>query len=55
MSAKFPRGDSNILRHILRKDNEFAHFLCQVTDVEASDMGNFAINLRIYKSFYISN
>ena len=35
MSAKFPQGDSNMFRHILRKDNEFAHLLCQVTDVTA--------------------
>ena len=55
MSAKFPRGDSNIFRHILRKDNGFAHLLYQVTDVTASDINNFATNLRIYKSFHISN
>ena len=37
MCAKFPRGDLNIFRHILRKDNEFAHLLHQVTYVTASD------------------
>ena len=55
MFEKFPRGYSNIFRHILRKDNEFAHLLYQVTDVTASDISNFATNLRIYKSFHISN
>ena len=40
------------LRHILRKDNALAHLLCQVTDVTASDIRNFATNLRIYKSLY---
>ena len=38
MSAKFPRGDLNIFRHILRKDNELAHLLHQVTYVTASDI-----------------
>ena len=55
MSAKFPQGDSNMFRHILRKDNAFAHLLCQVTDVTASAIRNFATNLRINKSFYTSN
>ena len=51
MSAKFPQGDSNIFRHILRKDNELAHLLHQVTYVTASDIKNFATNLHIYESF----
>ena len=42
-------------RHILRKDNAFVHLSYQVTDVTASDIRNFATNLRIYKPFYISN
>ena len=54
MSAKFPRGDSNIFRHILRKDNELAHLLHQVTYVTASDIKNFAANLQIFESFHIS-
>ena len=40
MSAKFPMGDKNIFRHILRKDNELAHLLHQVTYVTASDIKN---------------
>ena len=55
MSAKFPRGYSNIFKHILCKDNEFAHLLCQVTDVTASELRNFETNLRIYTSLDISN
>ena len=51
MSAEFPRGD---FRHILRKDNEHAHLLHQVTYVTASDIKNFATNLQIYESFHIS-
>ena len=54
MSAKFPQGNLNIFRHILRKDNELAHLLHQVTYVTASDIKNFATNLQIYESFYIS-
>ena len=54
MSAKFPRGDLNIFRRILHKDNEFAHLLHQVTYVTASDIKNFATNLQIYESFHIS-
>ena len=54
MSAKFPRGDYNIFRHILRKDNELAHLLNQVTYVTASDIQIFATNLQIYESFHIS-
>ena len=42
-------------RHILRKHNSFSHLLCQVTNFTASDIRNFATNLRIYKSFYISD
>ena len=51
MSAKFPQGDVNIFRHILRKDNELVHLLHQVTYVTASDIKNFATNLQIYESF----
>ena len=54
MSAKFPRGDENIFRHILCKDNELAHLLHQVTYVTASDIKNFATNLQIYESFHLS-
>ena len=54
MSAKFPRGDLNFFRHILRKGNELAHLLHQVTYVTASDIKNFATNLQIYESFHIS-
>ena len=43
------------LRHILRKDSELAHLLGQVTDVTASDIRNFATNLKIYKACHISN
>ena len=42
------------VRHILRKDNELAHLLHQVTYVTASDTQSFATNLQIYKSFRIS-
>ena len=38
MSAKFPRGVKNIFRRILRKDNELAHLLHQVTYVTASNI-----------------
>ena len=54
MSAKFPRGDLNIFRPILRKDYELAHLLHQVTYVTASDIKNFAKNLQIYESFHLS-
>ena len=54
MSAKFPRGDLNIFRHILRKDNELAHLLHQVTYVTASDIKKIATNLQNHESFYIS-
>ena len=54
MSAKFPRGDLNLFRHILHKDNELAHLLHQVTYVTASDIENFATNLQIYDTFHIS-
>ena len=54
MSAKFPRGGQNIFRHILRKDNELAHLLHQVTYVTASDNKKIATNLQIYESFHIS-
>ena len=54
MSAKFPLGDKNIFMHILRKDNELAHLLRQVTYVTASDIKNFATNLQMYEAFHIS-
>ena len=54
MFAKFARGDLNIFRHILRKDNELAHLLHQVTYVTASDLKKIASNLQIYESFHIS-
>ena len=54
MSAKFPRGDYKIFRHILREDNELAHLFHQVTYVTASDIKNCATNLQIYESFHIS-
>ena len=54
MSAEYPRGDLNIFRHILLKDNELAHLLHQVTYVTASDINDFATNLQIYESFHIS-
>ena len=54
MSAKFPRGDYNIFRHFLRKDNELAHLLHQVTYVTASDIKNFATNLQINEPFHIN-
>ena len=54
MSAKFTRGYKNVFRHILRKDNELAHLLHQVTYFTASDVKNFATNLQIYESFHIS-
>ena len=41
-------------RHILRKDNELAHLLHQVTYVTASDIKNFATKLQIYEYFHIS-
>ena len=41
-------------RHILRKNNELAHLLHQVTYVTASDIRHFATNLQIYESFHIS-
>ena len=40
-------------RHILRKDNELAHLLHQVTYVTSSDIKNFPTNLQIYESFNI--
>ena len=43
-----------MFRHILRKDNELANLLHQVTYVTASDIKNFETNLQIYGSFYIS-
>ena len=38
-----------MFRHILRKDNEHAHLLHQVTYVTASYIKNFATNLQIYE------
>ena len=43
-----------MFRHILRKDNELAHLLHQVTNVTASDIKKIATNLQIYESFHIS-
>ena len=54
MFAKFPRGDLNIFRHILRKDNVLTHLLHQVTYVTASDIKKVATNLQIYEYFHIS-
>ena len=51
MSAKFPRGDLNMFRHNLLKDNELAHLLHQVTYVTASDFKkkcNKLANLRVF-------
>ena len=42
-------------RHILCKDNDLAHLLCQVTYQLASDIRNFVTNLQIYRSYHISN
>ena len=42
------------IRHILRKDNEIADLLHQLTYVKASDIKNFATNLQIYEPFQIS-
>ena len=53
--CKIPSRRLKHFRHILRKDNELAHLLHQVTYVTASDIKNFATNLQIYESFYISN
>ena len=39
---------------ILRKTNEPAHLLHQVTYVTASDIKNFATKLQIFESFHIS-
>ena len=55
MSAKFPQGDLNIFRHILRKDNELADLLHQVTYVTAFGIRHFATNLQIYESFQKAN
>ena len=40
-----------MFRHILRKDNEHAHLLHQVTYVTASDIKNFATNCRLMSLF----
>ena len=52
--CKIPSRRLKQFRHILRKYNELAHLLHQVTYVIASDIKNFATNLQIYDSFYIS-
>ena len=52
--CKIPPRRLQHFRHILRKDNELAHLLHQVTYVTASDIKNFATNLQIYESFHIS-
>ena len=52
--CKIPSRRLNIFRHILRKDNELAHLLHQVTYVTASDFQIFATNLQIYESLHIS-
>ena len=54
MSAKLPQRRLTHFRHILRKDNELAHLLHQVTYVTASDIKICATNLQIYESFHIS-
>ena len=51
MSVKFPRGDLNIFRHILHKDNELAHLLHQVTYVTASDIKNLQQTCRFMSLF----
>ena len=52
--CKNPSKRFNIFRHILRKDNELAHLLHQVTYDTVSDIKPFATNLQIYESLYIS-
>ena len=52
--CKIPSRRLKHFRHILRKDNELAHLLHQVTYVTASDIKNFATNMQIYESFHIS-
>ena len=52
--CKIPSRRLKHFRHILRKDNELAHLLHQVTYATASDIKNFATNLQIYESFHIS-
>ena len=52
--CRFPSRRLKHFRHILRKGNEHAHLLHQVTYVTASDIKNFATNLQIYESFHIS-
>ena len=51
---EIPSKRLNVFRRILRKDNELAHLLHQVTYVTASDIKKIAINLHIFESFYIS-
>ena len=52
--CKIPSRRLKHFRHILRKDNELAHLLHQVTYATASDIKNFATNLQIYEFFHIS-
>ena len=52
--CKIPSRRLKHFRHILRKDNELAHLLHQVTYVTASDIKKIATNLQIYESFHIS-
>ena len=52
--CKIPSRRLKHFRDILRKENELAHLLHQVTYLTASDIKNFATNLQIYESFYIS-
>ena len=52
--CKIPSKRLKHFRHILRKDNELAHLLHQVTYVIASDIKIFATNLQIYVSCHIS-
>ena len=51
--CKIPSRRLKHFRHIIRKDNELAHLLHQVTYVTSSDIKNFATNLQIYESFNI--
>ena len=52
--CKIPSRRLKHFRHILRKDNDLAHLLHQVTYVTASDIKNFATNLQTYESFHFS-
>ena len=52
--CKIPSRRLKHFRHILRKDNELAHLLHQVSYVTVSGIENFATNMQIYESFHIS-